>query len=84
MLLPNEAVTLSAEQISELNQKLTTLRHDANNGLSLMVAAVELIRRRPESAGNLWSTLLEQPRKITEAISQFSSDFESALHITRP
>ena len=84
MILPNEGVTLSAEQIRELNEKLTTLRHDANNGLSLMVAAVELIRRRPETAGNLWSTLLEQPRKITEAISQFSRDFETALHITRP
>ncbi|MGD0349001.1 MAG: hypothetical protein ABSB84_01620 [Verrucomicrobiota bacterium] len=82
--MPNEAVTLSAEQIRELNQKLTALRHDANNGLSLMVAAVELIRRRPETAGNLWSTLLEQPRKITEAISQFSGDFETALRITRP
>jgi hypothetical protein len=84
MPVPNEAVTLSVEQIHELNQKLTTLRHDANNSLSLMVAAVELIRRRPETAENLWSTLLEQPRKITESISQFSRDFEAALRITRP
>jgi hypothetical protein len=84
MLLPNEPVTLSAEQIHELNQKLADLRHDVNNGLSLMTAAVELIQRRPENAGNMWNTLIEQPRKITGAISQFSSDFEAALHITRP
>ncbi len=84
MPLPKEPVTLSAEKIRELNQQLTDLRHDVNNNLSLMTAAVELIQRRPETAGNLWSTLIEQPRKITGAISQFSSDLETALHITKP
>lgn len=84
MPLPHETVSLNVEQIRELNQKLADLRHDVNNGLSLMTAAVELIRRRPENAGNLWDTLIEQPRKITGAIAQFSRDFEAALHITRP
>jgi len=84
MHLPNEPVTLSAEQIRELNQRLASLRHDLNNSLSLMTAAVELIKRRPETAGSMWDTLFEQPRKITESISQFSRDFEAALRITRP
>jgi len=84
MPLPNESITLSVEQIREVNSKLADLRHDVNNGLSLMTAAVELIKRRPENAGNMWSTLIEQPRKITDAISQFSRDFEAMLHITRP
>jgi hypothetical protein len=55
-----------------------------NNSLSLMTAAVELIQRRPENAGKLWSTLIEQPRKVTGTLSQFCRDFEAALHITRP
>lgn len=84
MHLPNEPVTVSVEQVRELNQKLADLRHDVNNSLSLMTAAVELIRRRPETAGNMWNTLFEQPRKITDSISQFSRDFEAALRITRP
>ena len=84
MPLPNESITLSAEQIRELNTKLSDLRHDVNNGLSLMTAAVELIKRRPETAGNMWNTLFEQPRKITDAIAQFSREFEAKLHITRP
>jgi hypothetical protein len=84
MLLPNESVTLSAKQIRELNQKLANLRHDVNNSLSLMTAAAELIKRRPETAGNLWNTLFDQPCKITESISQFSRDFEAALRTTRP
>ena len=84
MPLPKEAVTLSAEQIREFNQKLADLRHDVNNSLSLMTAAVELIKRRPQNAENMWDTLIEQPRKITGSISQFSRDFETALHITKP
>ena len=84
MPLPSESITLSAAQIRELNQKLADLRHDVNNSLSLMTAAVELIQRRPENAGNMWSTLIEQPRKVTGSISQFCRDLEAALHITRP
>jgi len=84
MALPHEPVTLSAEQIRELNQKLADLRHDVNNSLSLMTAAVELIQRRPENAGTMWNTLIDQPRKISGAISQFSRDFEKVLHIIRP
>jgi len=84
MSLPNEPVTLSTEQIGELHQKLADLRHDVNNSLSLMTAAVELIQRRPENAGNIWSTLIDQPRKVIGSISQFSSDLEAALHITKP
>jgi len=84
MPLPNEPVTLSTGQIRELNQKLADLRHDVNNSLSLMTAAAELIQRRPENAGSMWSTLIEQPRKITGSILQFSRDLEAALRITRP
>ena len=84
MPLPNEPVTLSAGQIRELNRQLADLRHEVNNSLSLMTAAVELIQRRPQDAGNLWRTLTEQPRKITGSMSQFSRDLEAALRITRP
>ncbi|MGB7748108.1 MAG: hypothetical protein WBN75_12565 [Verrucomicrobiia bacterium] len=80
---PTKPVALSLEQISELNQKLATLRHDLNNSLSLIAATVELVRRRPTVPEPMWNTLAEQPRKIGEAFSQFSRDLEAALHITR-
>ncbi|MGO8836567.1 MAG: hypothetical protein ACLQQ0_04020 [Limisphaerales bacterium] len=83
MALPDKPVVLSVEQIGELNRKLTTLRHDLNNSLSLIAATAELIRRRPATTEHMWSTLHEQPRKIIEAITQFSRDLESVLHITR-
>jgi len=84
MQLPKEPVTLSVAQVQELNDKLSALRHDVNNDLSLMMAAVELIQRRPESAERMWPTLLEQPRKIADAVKQFSADIEAALKIIRP
>jgi hypothetical protein len=84
MPLPNQPVTLSVSQIGELNQRLAVLRHDVNNSLSLMVAAIELIKRRPETAVRMWGTLVEQPRKVTETVEQFSRDLESALRITQP
>lgn len=83
MPLPMEPVTLSVEQVSELNRKLSAMRHDVNNKLSLIAASVELVRRRPENAGRFLNSLDEQPRIIAEMISQFSADLEAALCITR-
>jgi len=79
MSLPNEPVTLSVAQLREVNEILTVLRHDVNNSLSLMTAALELIRRRPENATRMWKTLEEQPRKITETITRFSDSLETTL-----
>ena len=83
MSLPMEPVTLSAEQIGELNRKLSGMRHDVNNKLSLIAASVELVRRRPENAERLLNSLNEQPRIISELIAQFSTDLETVLHISR-
>jgi hypothetical protein len=84
MALPTEPVTLSVEQIAELNRKLGALRHDVNNQLSLIMAAVELIRRRPEGAERMLAMLVEQPHKIAGSLTQFSEDVESVLRITKP
>jgi hypothetical protein len=83
MPLPNQPVTLNVEQIDELNKKLVTLRHDVNNNLALIVAAAEIIRRKPEAAERMWNGLTEKPHKIAEAVTQFSRELEKALGITR-
>lgn len=84
MAVPTEPITLSVEQINELNRKLTTLRHDVNNQLSLIMAAVELIRRKPEGSERMLAMLVEQPHKISDSLTQFSGEIEAALQITRP
>ena len=83
MTAANSPVALAAGEIDELNKQLATMRHDINNHLPLMMAAVEPVRRKPEAAERMASTLTEQPLKITESMKKFSAQFEQALGIKR-
>jgi hypothetical protein len=76
-------VTLNSEQIKELNQKLSHMRHEINNQLSLIVAALELIRLKPELRDRMMDTMGQQPPKITAEVAKFSTEFEQALRIAR-
>ncbi len=84
MALPTAPVTLSVQQLAELNKKLSTLRHDINGDLALVVAAAELIKLNPDLVPRMSTTLLEQPPKIRERMDNFSREFEQLLGITRP
>lgn len=84
MGLPTEPVTLTVAQLDELNRQLAAMRHDINNNLSLVVAALELIRHKPQMMERMLITLGEQPKKIGEALSKFSGEFERTFGITRP
>jgi hypothetical protein len=83
MGLPTEAVTLSAQQIEEINKVLSTMRHDINGDLALVVASAELVKLNPEVAPRMLTTLLEQPPKIRDKIDKFSAEFEKLLNISR-
>lgn len=83
MGLPTEPVTLSAGQIQDLNHKLSSMRHDINNHLSLILAGVELARHKPELVKRMIETMSQQPSKIGEAMTKFSDEFEKAFGITR-
>lgn len=81
--MPSQPVTLTVEQIEKLNEHLSNLRHDINNNLSLILAATELIKHKPQTLERMASTLSEQPPKISTALARFSADFEKAVGITR-
>ena len=67
-------------QIEQLNRAAgADLRHDVNNHLSLMMAAIEVIRRKPEAAERMVATFQQQPHKITEALRQFSNGIRKRL-----
>lgn len=83
MRTPSQPVSFTAEQIQDLNQRLSNLRHDINNHLSLIMAATELIRHKPQMAERMMATLTEQPPKINAAIASFSAEFENAFGIKR-
>jgi hypothetical protein len=83
MGLPTGPVTFTAEQIGELNEKLSTMRHNVNNNLALMVAAMEILRRKPETALKMADNISGQTNKLIEEIRVFSAEFERAFGITR-
>jgi len=83
MGLPTEPVTLSAQQIEAINKVLSTMRHDINGDLALVVASAELVKLNPDTAPRMLATLLEQPPKIRDKIDKFSAEFEKLLNITR-
>lgn len=83
MALSSEPVTLSAEQVEELQRKLSKLRHDINNNLSLIVAAVELIKHNPNMFARMVTVLSEQPPKIAEAMRAYAAEFEKAVGLDR-
>ena len=82
MGLPRQTVPLSPEQVADISHKLSDLRHNINNHLALMVAALELIRRKPEMIDRMVNNLTEQPQKILDEIKKFAEDFERTLKIT--
>ena len=83
MVLPQQPVTLDVEQIAALNRELANMRHDINNHLSLVMAAVELIRVKPQMTERMTNTLMEQPPKIRDSMLSFCAKFESSFGIQR-
>ena len=84
MGMPDKPVTLSVEQVGELNRHLSKMRHDINNHLTVMMSAAELTRMKPVNAQQRMSALLEQMPKIIDALKAFSGEFERTLGILKP
>lgn len=83
MEFPKNPVTFNVHQVQELNRQLSDFRHNVNNCLALVIAAAELVRRKPETVESMAGTMLEQPQKILEEIKEFSDAFEKAFGIVR-
>jgi hypothetical protein len=83
MALPENTVALSPDQIAELNKKLSAMRHNVNNHLALIIAATELLKRKPELAERMLGNIMQQPERIISEVRAFSDEFEAALGITR-
>ena len=81
MALPDNsiALSLSPEEIADLRTKLSALRHNVNNHLALIMAAAELMRRKPEMAERLLDNILQQPDRIIQEVRSFSTNLECLL-----
>ena len=82
MRAPTEPVNLSVEEVAVLAKSFSTMRHDVNNQLALIMAAAELLRAKPQMADRLAQTLSEQPPKISAALNKYCDDFQTAFGVT--
>ena len=82
MAAPDAPVTLTPTEIEQINARLSEVRHNINNHLSLIIAAIELIKRKPDSAERMTATIAQQPDKIIAEMRGFSADFEKTLQIS--
>lgn len=84
MQMPSAPVTLTVEQLTQLNDYLTRTRHDINNHLTVILSAAEVIRHRPAMAERMMENVLEKAQRIKEDVLGFSQEFEKTFGITRP
>ena len=83
MGLPTQSVTLSPQEVAALHQRLADARHNINNHLALVVASLELLRRRPDAMDRVMDNLSRQPQRIVDDLRDFTQSFEAAMQITR-
>ena len=84
MGVPSKPVTLSVEQLAALNEKLSFLRHDVNNHVGLIMAAMEMIQFKPDTTEKMLASILDQMPRITGSVTKFSDEFERTFGVTRP
>jgi hypothetical protein len=77
------AITLTPAQVADFNRQLSHMRHNVNNHLSLIVAACELLKRKPELAARMIDNIVQQPDKISAEIRGFSESVEGLLGLKR-
>lgn len=81
MDLPTQPVTLDVTLVEEISRHFSSLRHDVNGCLALVVAATELIRYNPDVLKRMSTTLIEQPPRIAGKVREFVEHCERALSL---
>ena len=65
--------TLSAEELSQLQEKFSEIKHGINNALAVMVALSEMSQRRPDYAEKLASNVLTKAPQIVSNLQEFTA-----------
>jgi len=83
MVLPDQPVALSPQQIASLLEKLSVMRHNINNHLGLIIAASELMQRKPDALPRLLPNIIQQPERVVAEMRAFTEELESLLGVAR-
>ncbi len=81
MTQPTHSVTLLPEEVLSLTRNFSTLRHDVNNQLALLLASLEVIQRKPETAVRLTDSFGSAADRIMAELRAFSDQLEKALQV---
>lgn len=81
--MSSDVIILTREQARELNEKLSVMRHNVNNYLSLIIAASEVLKINPSALPRMLPTFKDQSDKIISEIKNFSTEFEKALGVCK-
>jgi hypothetical protein len=70
---------LTPAEIAEIHQRLSSFCHNVNNHLSLIMAATDLMRRKPEATERALEAMRVPPEEIARELRCFRSDLEKIL-----
>ena len=65
--------TITHEELVQLQQKFSEIKHGINNALAVMMALSEMSQRRPDYAEKLASTVLTKAPQIVSSLQEFTA-----------
>jgi hypothetical protein len=65
-------LTITQEELVELQKKFSEIKHSINNALAVMMALSEMSQRRPDYAEKLASTVLAKAPQIVSGLQEFT------------
>ena len=65
-------ITISREELGQLQAKFSEIKHSINNALAVMMALSEMSQRRPDYSEKLASTVLTKAPQIVSSLQEFT------------
>ena len=65
-------LTVSREELAELQTKFSEIKHSINNALAVMMALSEMSQRRPDYSEKLAATVLTKAPQIVSSLQEFT------------
>ena len=65
-------LTITQEELVELQKKFSEIKHSINNALAVMMALSEMSQRRPDYAEKLATAVLSKAPQIVTSLQEFT------------
>ena len=77
-------ITISREEMAQLQKKYSEIKHSINNALAVMMALSEMSQRRPDYAEKLASTVLTKAPQIVSGLQEFTQALNEKAGTAKP